>query len=100
MKNVAPIEIGIFSTETRHGFNENHQRHLRTAFQYIDGLLNEAATIMASGDSVSPFQHYAVDCTPLQRNVARDYIARIREAMQRANEAIVIVGVGVHGHPK
>jgi GTP-binding protein EngB required for normal cell division len=73
----------LFSTETRHGFNENHQRHLRTTFQYIDGLLSETEAIMASADSASPFQHYAPDSTPLQRKVTHDYIARIRESMRR-----------------
>jgi GTP-binding protein EngB required for normal cell division len=74
----------LFSTETRHGFNENHQRHLRTAFQYIDGLLSETEAIMASADSASPFSQYSADTTPLQRKVTRDYIARIRETMRRA----------------
>jgi GTP-binding protein EngB required for normal cell division len=83
MNNTSRAHAGIFSAETRHGFNENHQRHLRTAFRYIDGLLNEAETILASVDSTSPFQQYFPDSTPLQRKVAHDYITRIREAMRR-----------------
>ena len=83
MKNTRQAYAEVFSTETRHGFNENHQRHLRTAFQYIDGLLSETESILASADSGSPFSQYNVDSTPLQRKVTRDYIARIREAMRR-----------------
>jgi GTP-binding protein EngB required for normal cell division len=83
VKNPAPMPASIFSPETRHGLNQNHQRHLRTAFQYIDGLLSETEAILASGDSASPFQRHVPDATPLQRKVTRDYIALLREAMRR-----------------
>ncbi len=83
MKNAEPAYADVFSTAINHGFNENHQRHLRTAFQYIDGLLNEAESIMGSADSASPFNRYSADTAPLQRKVTQDYIVRIREAMRR-----------------
>lgn len=73
-----------------HGFNENHQRHLRIAFQYIDKLLSEAEHTMASAGSPSPFQEHVDDTTPVQRKVTHDYILRIREAMARIMKELEI----------
>jgi hypothetical protein len=73
-----------------HGFNENHQRRLRIAFQYIDKLLSEAEHSMADASSASPFQEHSDDTTPIQRKVTHDYVLRIREAMRRIMEELEI----------
>src|SRR5437667_12616084 len=65
-----------------HGFSEHHQRHVRTAFQYIDKLLSEAEHTMADAGSPSPFRMHSDDTTPIQRKVTHDYILRIREAVR------------------
>src|SRR5947199_6344842 len=65
-----------------HGFSEHHQRHVRTAFQYIDKLLSEAEHTMADAGSPSPFRMHSDDTTPVQRKVTHDYTTRIREAMR------------------
>src|SRR5213593_1021326 len=73
-----------------HGFSEHHQRHVRTAFQYIDKLISEAEHTMADASSPSPFQRHSDDTTPVQRKVMHDYISRIREAMRRVMEELNI----------
>lgn len=73
-----------------HGFSEHHQRHVRTTFQYIDKLLGEAEHIMVDAGSPSPFRRHADDTTPVQRKVAHDYIARIRDVMRRVMEELNI----------
>ena len=73
-----------------HGFSEHHQRHVRTAFQYIDKLLSEAEHTMADAGSPSPFRMHSDDTTPVQRKVTHDYILRIREAMRRLMEELNI----------
>jgi GTP-binding protein EngB required for normal cell division len=73
-----------------HDFSENHQRHVRTTFQYIDKLLSDAEQIMADAGSPSPFRRHSDDTTPIQRKVTHDYILRIREAMQRVMEELNI----------
>jgi GTP-binding protein EngB required for normal cell division len=79
------------SSETEaHGFSENHQRHVRTTFQYIDKLLSEAEHTMADAGSPSPFRVHSDDTTPIQRKVTHDYILRIREAMRRVMEELDI----------
>ncbi|MGB9473898.1 MAG: dynamin family protein [Candidatus Udaeobacter sp.] len=70
--------------------NENHRRHIRGTFQYIDKLLSEAEHGMIDAGSPSPFQEYSDDTTPIQRKVTHDYIVRIREAMRRALEELKI----------
>src|SRR5437867_12100929 len=62
-----------------HAFSEDHQRHVRTTFQYIDKLLSEAEHAMSDAGSASPFQRHSDDTTPIQRKVTHDYIVRIRE---------------------
>jgi GTP-binding protein EngB required for normal cell division len=66
------------------GLNDNHVRHIVTTFRYIDELLAKAENIMASAGSPSPFQEYTDDTTPLQRKVTHDYVAHIRELMNRS----------------
>jgi GTP-binding protein EngB required for normal cell division len=73
-----------------HNFSENHQRHVRTTFQYIDKLLSEAEHTMADAGSPSPFRMHSDDTTPIQRKVTHDYIMRIREAMRRVMEELDI----------
>ncbi|MFN2541626.1 MAG: dynamin family protein [Chthoniobacterales bacterium] len=72
------------------GFGENHARHVRTTFQYIDKLLSEAEHTMADAGSPSPFQTHSNDTTPIQRKVTHDYIARIRESMRHVMEELNI----------
>jgi hypothetical protein len=60
---------------------DNHQRHLVVTFQHVDNLLAEVEQILAG--SSSPFQEYAPDATPKQRQVAHDHILRTRETMRR-----------------
>ena len=71
-------------------FSENHQRHVRTTFQYIDKLLSEAEHTMADARSQSAFRMHSDDTTPIQRKVTHDYIMRIREAMRRVMEELEI----------
>src|SRR5947199_8360903 len=79
------------SDETEaHGFSEHHQRHVRTTFQYIEKLLSEAEHTMADAGSPSPFRLHSDDTTPIQRKVTDGYILRIREAMRRVMEELVI----------
>ena len=79
------------SDETRpHAFSEQHQRHVRTTFQYIDKLISEAEHTMADASSPSPFQRHSDDTTPVQRKVTHDYISRIREAMRRVMKELNI----------
>jgi GTPase Era involved in 16S rRNA processing len=75
----------MISTEeiSQAGFNENHERRIRSTFQYIDDLLNDAERAMASAGSPSLFNKYADDTTPLQRKITHDYINRIRAAMSQ-----------------
>jgi hypothetical protein len=73
-----------------HNFSEHHQRHVRTAFQYIDKLLSEAEHTMTDAGSPSPFRRHSDDTTPIQRKVTHDYIVRIREAMRRVREELNI----------
>src|SRR6058998_20287 len=73
-----------------HGFSEHHQRHVRTAFQYIDKLLSEAEHTMADAGSPSPFRMHSDDTAPVQRKVTHDYILRIREAMRRVMDELNI----------
>jgi GTP-binding protein EngB required for normal cell division len=75
---------------TEHSFDEHHQRHVRTTFQYIDKLLSEAEHTMVDAGSPSPFRRHSDDTTPIQRKVTHDYIARIREAMRRVMEELNI----------
>lgn len=70
--------------------NKNHQRHLLSTFQYVDNLLSEAERLMACAGSVSPFQEYSQDTTPIQRKVTHDYIVGVREAMQRILDELKI----------
>ena len=70
--------------------NENHQRHLLSTFQYVDNLLSEAERLMASTGSASPFQEYSQDTTTIQRKVTHDYVARVRQAMQRILDELKI----------
>lgn len=70
--------------------NENHQRHIRSTFQYIDKLLSEAEHAMIDAGSPSPFQEYSDDTTPVQRKVTHDYIVHIRDAMRRVIEELNI----------
>jgi GTP-binding protein EngB required for normal cell division len=63
--------------------NESHQRHLVTTFRYIDELLGEAARILATADSASPFAKYTQDSSPVQRKVVDDHIGGISQAMTR-----------------
>ena len=72
------------------GLSENHQRHVRTTFQYIDKLLSDAEHAMIDAGSPSPFRRYSDDTTPIQRKVTHDYILRIREAMRRVMEELNI----------
>ncbi len=83
MNNAATIATGIFSTDSLHGFNENHRRSLRVKFQYMDQTLAEVERILASADSPSLFEQYAPDTTPIQRTVAHGYVTRIREVIRR-----------------
>jgi GTP-binding protein EngB required for normal cell division len=83
MSDTSQAYSEIFSTQTRHGFNENHLRSLRVKFQYIDQTLAEVERIMASADSPSLFEQYTPDTTPIQRKVAHGYVARIRDAIRR-----------------
>lgn len=73
-----------------HGFNDNHQRRLRIAFQYIDKLLSEAEHTMEEATSTSPFREHVDDTTPIQRKVVHDYVVRIRETMRRMMEELEI----------
>ena len=73
--------------------NENHRRHIRGTFQYIDKLLSEAEHGMIDAGSPSPFQEYSDDTTPIQRKVTHDYIVRIREAMRGALQELNIPSV-------
>lgn len=73
-----------------HSFGGHHQRHLRTAFQYIDKLLSEAEHTMTDAGSKSPFQRHSDDTTPIQRKATHDSIMRIREAMRRVMEELEI----------
>lgn len=70
--------------------NENHQRHIRSTFQYIDKLLSEAEHAMVDAGSPSPFQEYSDDTTPIQRKVTHDYIVRVRDSMRRVMEELDI----------
>ncbi len=63
--------------------NESHQRHRVVTFHYIDELLGEAARILATADSASPFAKYTQDSSPVQRKVVDDYIGGIGQAMTR-----------------
>ena len=45
---------------------------------------------MVDAGSPSPFRRHSDDTTPIQRKVTHDYIARIREAMQRVMEELSI----------
>ncbi len=70
--------------------NDNHQRHLLATFQYVDNLLSEAERLMASAGSASPFQEYSQDTTPIQRKVMHDYVVRVREAMRRILDELMM----------
>lgn len=71
--------------------NDNHRRRLVSSFQHIDHMLGEVETIIASGGSASPFRKHVPDMSPVQRRVTTDYIARIRETMQRCLGELGIV---------
>ena len=75
--------MGSMEEISQAGFNENHERRIRSTFQYIDDLLNDAERAMAAAGSPSLFNKYADDTTPLQRKITRDYINRIRAAMSQ-----------------
>jgi ElaB/YqjD/DUF883 family membrane-anchored ribosome-binding protein len=72
------------------GLNDNHVRHVVTTFRYMDELLSRAEQIMASAGSPSPFQEYTDDTTPLQRKVTHDYVAHIRQRMNRSLQDLQI----------
>jgi GTP-binding protein EngB required for normal cell division len=71
-------------------FGEQHHRHVRTTFRYIDKLLSDAEHTMVDAGSLSPFRRHSDDTTPIQRKVTHDYILRIREAMRRVMEELNI----------
>src|SRR5438477_13010477 len=79
-----------------HAFSEDHQRHVRTTFQYIDKLLSEAEHAMSDAGSASPFRRHSDDTTPIQRKITHDYIVRIREAMRRVMEELNIPAAEPH----
>jgi GTP-binding protein EngB required for normal cell division len=76
--------------EPARGLNEAQSRHLLSECEYADKLLSEVESILAASSSRSPFPKYAVDLTPAQAKVVRDYIARIRAQLVR-----VLEGLGV-----
>jgi GTP-binding protein EngB required for normal cell division len=67
--------------------NKNHKQHLRATCQEVDRLLIEIETFLSISDFKSPFPPYSNDLTPVQKQVARDYSARIRAQIVRVLES-------------
>lgn len=67
--------------------NDNQKRRLQASCHYIDKLLSDIEGILNSSSSGSPFLKYRNDLTLAQRQVAQDYIARIRAQLVRVLEA-------------
>lgn len=67
--------------EPHEELNSNHKRHLLTSAQYVDNLLADIESILASSLSKSPFPKYRLDLSPAQAKLVQDYIARIRAQM-------------------
>jgi len=61
--------------------NSSHKLHLLTSFNYVDELLSDIESVLASSTSKSPFPKYQGDLSPVQIKVVQDYIARIRAQM-------------------
>jgi GTP-binding protein EngB required for normal cell division len=75
------------TTEDGQGsLNSSQKLHLLTSCQYADRLLAEAESVLAASSSKSPFNKYKADLSPVQIQVAQDYIARIRAHMLRVLE--------------
>jgi small GTP-binding protein len=66
--------------------NENHRRHLLASCVYVDRLLADIDTIVATADSASPFARYVNDLSPALARVVRDYLTRLRTDMLRVLE--------------
>jgi GTP-binding protein EngB required for normal cell division/HSP20 family molecular chaperone IbpA len=71
--------------------NSNHKRHLLISAQYVDGLLTDIESILASSLSRSPFPKYQLDITPAQAKLVQDYLARIRAQMVQVLKGLDIV---------
>lgn len=66
------------------GLNENQRRHMLSSCQYIDRMLGEMESILAAGESESPFDRYLPDGAAAQRKVGRDFIQRLRREVINA----------------
>ena len=66
--------------------NENHRRHLLASCVYVDRLLADIDTVVATADSASPFARYVNDLSPALARVVRDYLTRLRTDMLRVLE--------------
>ena len=64
--------------------NEHQQRHLLSSCQHIDKLLGDIEQIVHSSASRSVFPRYTSTLTAVQKRVAIDYVARIRERLLAA----------------
>jgi GTP-binding protein EngB required for normal cell division len=61
--------------------NSSHKLHLLSSFKYVDELLSDIESVLASSTSKSPFPKYQGDLSPVQIKVVQDYVARIRAQM-------------------
>jgi len=71
-------------------FNSSQERHLRVTCEYVDQMLKDVETILASSASKSPFPKYIPDISPFQRKVIEDYVARVRARLLRVLESVSI----------
>jgi hypothetical protein len=68
--------------------NENHLRHVAATFHYIDNLLSEAERAMSTAHETSRFGEHVNDTTPGQREVAHEYVRRVRKIMTHRLESL------------
>lgn len=81
----------VFAARTlSSGLNESHVRHLLASLQYADKLLSENENVLTAASSGSPFPKYAIDFTPAQARMVRDYATRFRSQMQRILDGLDI----------
>ncbi|WP_161782389.1 dynamin family protein [Methylobacter tundripaludum] len=64
------------------GLNDNHKRHLRVTFAYVDELLSEVLRDLDNEQAGSPFYRLIPDANPVQQKVIADYAARLRALMR------------------
>ena len=70
--------------------NENHKRHVRSTFEYVDNILTDAERVLFSSLPSSPFCKYWQDYTPGQRQEMLDHVELIRNTMRRILEDVGI----------